>query len=542
MPVLASEHVPLPISDLLTWQFDLPTYDKAKPIFIDAANTSRSISCRQARGIVRRIAAGLRNAGLRRGDCVCMHAFNDILYPIACLGIVAAGGVFAGTNPSYTPAELEHSFREANVRFCIVDPALIERVWIATAKTGIPDSNIFAFDVHGEPVPAAIRSWRTLQDHGEMDWERFDDIETAKRTPVARLFSSGTTGLPKAMDMSHYNCTTQHTLVMEYRPRPYEVRRLICNPMFLVAQVARCVISAIRGGFPMYIMRRFELGPWLENIGRFRITELNVVPAMVVMILQSPLVSRLKHSFRSVNLVFSGSAPLDKELQAKFKSHLRKDAVMNVIWGMSETSCVGMYYHYPNEDSSGAVGKPLPNHDCKLVDDAGNDVTFSETGGELCMRGPSMFMGYFNGNEVTRQGFDDDDYFHTGDLSYYNQRTKLWYITGRKKELVKVRGFQVAPAEIEAVLLNHPDVSDASVIGVQESAETSEFPRAYIIPKSGSVPSVEDIKAYTGERLAKYKQLEGGVVFVDSLPKNANSKVLKNILREWAKKEMGAKL
>ncbi|KAF2104803.1 AMP-binding enzyme [Rhizodiscina lignyota] len=536
MPVLASEHVPLPTTDLLTWMFDLPTYDKDKPIFIDAANTSRAITCRQARAMVRRIAAGLKNAGFQRGDCLCMHTFNDIHYPVACLGAVAAGGVFAGTNPAYTVAELEHSFRTAEVRFLIVGPHLLPNVRAAASKVGIPESNIFAFDVDGEDIPPGIRSWTTLQDHGEIDWERYDDIETGKRTSVSRLFSSGTTGLPKAMDMSSYNCTSQHTLVMEHRPRPYEVRRIICNPMFLVAQVARCHISALRGGYSMYIMRRFEMGPWLANIEKFRITELNVVPAMVVMLLNSPLLK--KSSLESVNLVFSGSAPLDKDLQARFKKYLRDDAVVNVVWGMSETCCVGMYYYYPDEDSSGAVGRPLPNHDVKLVDEEGKDITLSGNLGELCMRGPSIFKGYCG----IPTEFDEDGYYHTGDLSHYNKDTNLWYINGRKKELIKVRGFQVAPQEIEAVLLNHPDVADASVIGVQESAETSEFPRAYIIPKPGSNPSVAAIKAYTAERLAKYKQLEGGVVFVDSLPKNANSKVMKNVLRDRAKKEMSARL
>lgn len=540
MPVLASEHVPIPNTDLLTWMIDEPAYDKDKPIYIDTTDTARSISCRQARALIRRVGAGLRKAGLKPGDCVCLHAFNDILYPLACLGVVAAGGVFAGTNPAYTVAELEHSFKIAKVRFCLVDPALFQSVKTAAFKVGIPEFNIFAFNVRGEDVPAGIKSWTTLQEHGEIDWERFDDLEKSKQTSVVRLFSSGTTGLPKAMDLSHYNCVAQHTLVMEYRPRPYELRRLICNPMFLVAQVARCSISALRGGYSMFVMRRFELKSWLHNIERFGITELNVVPAMVVMLLQSPLLN--KRSLESINLVFSGSAPLDKDLQAKFKKYLRQDAVMNVIWGMSETSCVGMYYHYPDEDTTGAVGKPLPNHDVKLVDDAGKEITDYERQGELCMRGPSIFKGYFDGTGTTNKDFDHDGYFYTGDLSHYNPATGLWYITGRKKELIKVRGFQVAPAEIEAVLLSHPHVADAAVIGVQESAETSEFPRAYIIPKPGTSPIDEDIKSFVSERLARYKRLDGGVRFVDSLPKNANSKVLKNVLRELAKKEMGARL
>ena len=209
-------------------------------IFIDAANPSRSISCRQARGVVKRLAAGFRQAGLNRDDCVCMHAFNDvsrnteielrrsaflirshisetlsisfpiihralqIYYPIVCLGIVAAGGIFAGTNPSYTTFELQHAMRTAEIKFWVVEPQLLPKVQSAASACGISNSNIFAFDVLGQEVPIGVRSWTKLQMHGEADWERFDDIERAKMA-VGRLFSSGTTGLPKALNMSHHN-------------------------------------------------------------------------------------------------------------------------------------------------------------------------------------------------------------------------------------------------------------------------------------------------------------------------------------------------
>ncbi|KIY01138.1 uncharacterized protein Z520_02690 [Fonsecaea multimorphosa CBS 102226] len=534
MPLLATERVKLPYTDLLSWMFDEVIYDIDRPILIDAANTSRTISCRQARSMIQRIAAGLKKTGLQHGDCVCIHAFNDIYYPIACLGVVAAGGIYAGTNPSYTVSELEYYTRIANIRYWIVEPALLPNVQRAAARSGIPTANIFGFGPSTESLPAGIRSWEVLQNCGEVDWERFDNERRAATEPVVRLFSSGTTGLPKAVDLTHLNCTSQHTVVMEHRKRPYEVRRLICNAMFHVSQVAKVNTSAFRGGYPTYLMRRFELEPWMANISKFNITELNVVPAMVVTILQSGLLE--KYSLDCVKNIYSGSAPLDKSLQMALKAYLPADCIFNLAWGMTETSCMGMCFFYPDQDLTGAVGRPLPNHDVKLVDDNGNEITESNMRGELCIRGPSIFNGY--GREKLRKDFDADGFFHTGDIAYRDPISMLWYIVDRKKELIKVRGFQVSPAEIEAVLVNHPGVAEAAVIGVQESAETSEFPRAYIVPKKGASLTVESVKAFAAERLAGYKMLHGGVKFVSALPRNINQKVLKNVLREQAKKEL----
>jgi acyl-CoA synthetase (AMP-forming)/AMP-acid ligase II len=153
-----------------------------------------------------------------------------------------------------------------------------------------------------------------------------------------------------------------------------------------------------------------------------------------------------------------------------------------------------------------------------------------------------VIPGYFENPEANKASFDADGFFHTGDIGYCNSRTKLWYIVDRKKELIKVRGFQVAPPELEAVLLSHPDIVDAGVIGVPASDYEGEAPRAYVVRRPGSDPSnltEEAVKNYAGEKLSKYKRLEGGVKFVDAIPKNASGKILKRVLREQAKKELG---
>lgn len=294
-------------------------------------------------------------------------------------------------------------------------------------------------------------------------------------------------------------------------------------------------------------MRRFDLEPFLAAMQRFAITELNMVPPMVIQLINSPL-SR-KYSLRAVRFGGCGAAPLAAEPQARMKALLSPSAAFNQVWGMSETTCVATMIHYPEHDATGSVGRLLPCHDAKLVDDAGADVSAYDVPGELCVRGPLVFKGYHNNAAANAVAFDADGFFHTGDVALRKRENGLWYVVDRKKELIKVRGFQVAPAELEGVLLSHPDVSDAGVVGIPAGGfgssageQGSEAPRAYVVRKSGSTLGEGDVQRWMKARLAGYKQLAGGVKLVDAIPKNASGKILKGELREMAKREVGAKL
>lgn len=194
--------------------------------------------------------------GFKKGDCLCMTSFNDvnlskptelhlvlirkqIYYTILVLGIVGAGGIFTGTNPSYTPHELTHHIKVSRTKFFIAEPELLGPLEEAAKTTNRSKSNILIFDVHGQQVPEGYKSWKTLFDHGEEDWIRFDDEQLAKNTTITRLFSSGTTGLPKAVDHTHFNHIAQHMLVWEKYAKPFEVRparssHLTCFPRLMI--------------------------------------------------------------------------------------------------------------------------------------------------------------------------------------------------------------------------------------------------------------------------------------------------------------------
>ena len=200
-----------------------------------------------------------------------------------------------------------------------------------------------------------------------------------------------------------------------------------------------------------------------------------------------------------------------------------------------------MFYH-PEDDETGSVGRLIPNCEAKIIDDSGKDISAYDTRGEMCIRGPTVTTGYFENPKANAETYDAEGYFKTGDIVYCDGKSKKWYVVDRKKEFIKVRGFQVAPPELEGVLLSHPLIIDAAVIGVKHASEQDvELPRAYVVKRPGPESKSLDektIKDYCAVRLAKYKELTGGVRFVDSIPKTASGKILKRVLREEAKAEL----
>ncbi|KAK8234214.1 hypothetical protein HDK77DRAFT_513930 [Phyllosticta capitalensis] len=554
MPFLAKEQIDIPTKDLLSWYFDNPEYNHDDPVYIDAVNTSRCYTARQAREIIERLCAGFKAAGLKKGDVVCLHSFNDVDYPLVVNGIVAFGGIFCGTNPSYTSYELKHAIKAAGVKFFIVEPELTKNVLVAAKKSGLPKSNVLVFEKPGQDVPPGMKSWRTLLDHGKSDWERFDDLETSKNTDAARLFSSGTTGLPKAAVISHYNFIAQYRMVTDWKPRDYVRTNLIPMPVFHVAVAPGVHFAPLRSGRPTYIMRRFELESYLRYMSLYKITDMAVVPPIVIVLINSPHLTS-KYPLKHVRAAACGAAPLDAHAQARLQALLPPGAPITQVWGMTETTCIATMVPYPTMDDTGSVGAACPSLDLKLVDDGGRDVTGYGVRGELCVRGPTVIRGYLGG--VGADSWDSDGYFHTGDIAFCKEENGYWYIVDRKKELIKVRGFQVAPPELEAVLLSHPSIVDAGVIGVKSSTLNSsntsstsssstdnatELPRAYVVRRPNDAAAAQltarDVMAYVADKVAKYKWLEGGIMFVGEIPKNPSGKILKRVLREWAKEEL----
>ncbi|KAL4864997.1 hypothetical protein BDV12DRAFT_200538 [Aspergillus spectabilis] len=524
----------LPNTDVLTYLFSNPKYDPNKPLYIDVANPSRSISHNQARTIIRQLIAGLRAWGVKPGDCVAVHSFNDIYYSMLVLAIVGAGGIYTGTNPAYTTHELAHHFRASETKFVLSEPEILDPIFAAAKEVGIPELNVRIFDTQGQSVPVGKVSWSELFKFGEEDWVKFDDEERQRKTAAARLFSSGTTGLPKAVTITHRNFVAQQELV-------FEISRLIAIPLFHAAAAPSTHFGLIKAGHTLYMMRRFDLPVFLSTFQKYSITDLTLVPPIAIAVLMNQL-THTQPFLKSVRMATCGAAPLDKDVQARIRALLGEGAPFTQVWGMTETSCIAMNFPYPEGDETGSVGRLIPNVEAKLVNDSGENISAYNIRGELCVRGPTITPGYFNNPLANTESFDSDGWFHTGDIAYCDSATRKWYIVDRKKELIKVRGFQVAPPELEAVLLSHPQIVDAAVIGLRDVVPDTELPRAYVVRRAGSGDGLteEEVKGYVGGRLAKYKALTGGVKFVEVIPKNASGKVLKRVLREQAEREVKA--
>lgn len=288
------------------------------------------------------------------------------MYSMLFLGGVGAGGIFSGTNPAYRTHELRHHIRTAKVKFFIVEPELLEGVLEASDAEAIPRSNIFVFNVRGQSLPSGFKSWSWLLEQGESDWDRISDKHTLEHTEVARLTTSGTTGLPKTAMQSHYNATSYHTLTGSIvRDRiPWEPRNLMPLPMFHVATVPGVHVSPFRSGNQCWIMRRFDLEAFLSAIERLKITDLGMVPPLVIAIIMSPLSK--KYSLKSVRRCAAGAAPLDAVSQKKFQDLCAPGATFTQVWGMTETTSAISLFYWPDQDETGSVGNRfLPNTDVK---------------------------------------------------------------------------------------------------------------------------------------------------------------------------------
>jgi 4-coumarate--CoA ligase len=295
-------------------------------------------------------------------------------------------------------------------------------------------------------------------------------------------------------------------------------------------QLYHCLI-ATKLGIPVYIMKKFAYEEFLHVIQTYRITHLQVAPPILIMLDKRP--ETWKYNLRSLENILCGAAPLSKELQNTIKRRFNVNVVQG--WGMTEVTCGAIHVPGGRHDDSGSVGLLDPNCECKLLDDDGVPVEPGQPG-EMYVRGPNICLGYWRNEQATKESLDKEGWLKTGDVAIV--RGDSFWIVDRKKELIKVNALQVAPAELEAVLLEHDDIADAGVVGIVLGNE--EWPRAYVRLKEGLIGrlSETEIQQYMKNRVAKHKQLVGGVKFVDEVPRLASGKIQRKVLKEWSKRDV----
>ncbi len=517
MPQKSRFHIDIPATDILSYIFSPGKEPSDKPIWIDADDTSNALSPKQLLSWVQRLCVGLDKLGIGQNEAVMMYTENNIFIPVLYFALTGSGRVFTGCNPAYGVDETAYQLQNTAAKAIFVQPQYLDVVLGAAAKSGVPRSRIFLFSDRGCSSKQGILDWRSMlgseEESRRWQWHRMTAEESQSRTAVLN-YSSGTTGLPKGVMVSHQNiiANVEQSIFMRNLEQPYSRRGDAPNerwlgflPLYHAYGQLWSIVAAARNITPCYIMRSFNYRQWLSHIQNHRITHIQTAPPVLVMLAKRP--ETQEYDISSLVNILCGAAPLSKELQNEVSA--KCDLKVVQTWGMTEVTCSCLHVPGGRDDRSGSVGIIDPNSEIKLIDDEGKEVGVGERG-EIYVRGPNVTIGYWRNEQATKDSFDDEGFLKTGDVAVRDENDWYW-IVDRKKELIKVKGFQVAPAELEALLLENEHVADAAVCAVQNDHE--ELPRAYIALKEPSRGNVSErqIQEWVAARVAKHKRLDGGV-------------------------------
>jgi acyl-CoA synthetase (AMP-forming)/AMP-acid ligase II len=499
------------IPNLTLPEFLLAGHDPGRPAVVDGPS-GRSLTYGELADGVRRVAAGFAARGLRPGDAVALLAPNMPEWLVAAYGVMAAGGVVTGVNPLSTAAEVAGQLADADARFLVTVPP-----FLPIARQAAGDREIILVG----PATAGVTAFADLLQHaGEPP-----DVRLDPATDLALLpYSSGTSGLPKGVMLTH-RALVANVLQQECAiPFRDDDRVLAVAPFFHAVGFGVVANGTLHAGATLVTMPRFDVAQFLELIERYRITATIVVPPIVLALAKHPAVDDA--DLRSLRLVGCGAAPLGAALQQAAAERIGCPVLQG--WGMTEMVAGGAIWRLGTPIVPGAAGMLFPGVDARVVDLAdGTDLPPGESG-ELLVRTLSVMAGYRGAPGATAATVDADGWLHTGDIATVSADGVL-HIVDRVKELIKVKGFQVAPAELEALLRAHPGIAEAAVVPMPDE-RSGEVPNAFVVRAPGSTVSAEEIIDHVAGRVAAYKRLRA-VEFIEAVPTSPAGKTLRRLLR-----------
>ncbi|HTJ69711.1 MAG TPA: AMP-binding protein [Actinospica sp.] len=517
----ASPFPPVSIPDVSLYDYLFASLDEQADLDRTAfvhAPTGTAVTFRELRDRVDAAAGALAALGVGQGDVVALIAPNSPDYAVAFHGVLRTGASVTTMPVLATPEDIAKQLKASHAIAMLADPAVAENALSGAEAAGLPADRFILLptlaDATDAPVPPAL------------------SLDPA--THLAALpYSSGTTGRPKGVRLSHRNLVANIAQIEDRIGVQRDDVVMAVLPFFHIYGMTVLLNLSLRRRSTLVTMPRFDLAEFLGAIARHRVTFAFIAPPIAVALAKHPAVE--DYDLSSLRVVFSGAAPLDGELGKALVERLGVTVVQG--YGMSELSPVS---HFTPEAMSGevsceSVGFAVPNSENRLLDPAtGEEIPLPESGvsapGEMCVRGPNVMLGYLDDSAATDAMLDADGFLHTGDVATVSASGVIT-IVDRIKELIKYKGYQVAPAELEALLLTNPDIADAAVIGVHDE-EGEEVPKAFVVRRAGSPELTErQVMDFVAERVAPYKKVRR-VEFIEVVPKSASGKILRRELRE----------
>jgi len=476
--------------------------------------TGRAYTSGQLADAIERAAAGLAGRDFGKGDVMAILSPNLPEYAIAFHAVSRLGGSNTTVNPLYTLEELIAQLADAGATHLVTVPPFLDKALAARERLGLRE--IFVF---GQADGAATPFSDLLATPGPAPSVPIDP----RQDVVALPYSSGTTGLPKGVMLTHYNLVANISQTIDAIRLEADERVLAVLPFFHIYGMTVLMNMTLYQGATVVTMPRFDLEQFLQTIQQFGVTRVYAVPPIVLALAKHPLVDQ--YDLSSVKTVFSGAAPLGPDVAEACARRL--GCIVKQGYGLTETSPVTHCVPDRRPNKPGSVGQLVPRTECRIVDLTTGQEVGPNQPGEIRVRGPQVMKGYLNNLQATAEMLDAEGWLRTGDIGYADDEG-YFYVVDRVKELIKYKGFQVAPAELEALLLTHPAVADAAVIPIPDE-EAGEVPKAYVVLKGEATPSA--LMAFVAEHLAHYKHLRA-VELVDQIPKSASGKILRRVLVE----------
>ncbi|KAH0843997.1 putative 4-coumarate--CoA ligase 1 [Fonsecaea pedrosoi] len=538
MPTKSSyPDIEIPNVDLWGLMFEQPRDFPGSQVIYRSVDSSRHYTWADVKEAATAFGGGLRNLwDWGKGDVLNIFAPNDVDFAPIVYGVFFAGGIVSPANPAYSADELTFQLSNSGSKAIVTTTDFLETALKAAKMSNIPEDRVILLGSKRDPSHR-VKHWTNIRKTSGATRYRRRKMDPDNELAFL-VYSSGTTGLPKGVMLSHRNIIADVLMIKGAMGKWYSSGKdkiLGVLPFYHIYGLTGLIHQPLHRGIELVVMPAFNLEVFLKAIQEHRITFIYVAPPVIVRLSRDKIVD--EYDLSSVRMITSGAAPLTRELVDAV--HKRLKIKINQAYGLSETS--PMTHTQPWDEwysSVGSVGKMFPSMTAKYMSPDGKELGAGEAG-ELWLSGPNVFKGYWKNDAATKDAITEDGYFKTGDVGYQD-KDHNFYITDRVKELIKYKGFQVPPAELEGKLMDHPGINDVAVIGVYDEFQHTEVPRAYVVASDRSRTSekdAEEIVQWLAKKVANHKRLRGGVRFIDEIPKSAAGKILRRLLKEKAKEE-----